>query len=80
MYKDFAREACPHVVGWTSGRERALVFQFAGGSSSGLPPGGEWRCVNLDEVASAIVVEGPWMTTAHSHPQSCVDKVDVQVS
>ncbi len=80
MYKGLVRQACPHVVGWTSGRERALVFQFAGESTSTLPPGGEWRCVNLDEVTRTAWVEGPWMTTAHSQPQHCVDKVAVEVS
>jgi uncharacterized protein len=35
------REICPHVLGHTDGREVALVYQFAGESTSSLPPGGQ---------------------------------------
>jgi hypothetical protein len=39
-YKDHHREMCPHVIGTKTGRQQALFFQFAGSSSTGLPPGG----------------------------------------
>jgi hypothetical protein len=48
-YQGFQPLMCPHVIGY-KGHARgpllnALFFRFAGGSKSGLPPGGMWRCV-----------------------------------
>ena len=80
LYKGRRREACPHVVGWTEGRARALVFQYAGESSRGLSPGGDWRCINLDEVSDATLAKGPWMTVAYRERQSCVVDIAVEVA
>jgi hypothetical protein len=79
-YHGYYRELCPHVLGTKRGAEQALAFQFGGQSSSGLPPGGEWRCLKLNEVEGATMREGPWHTD-HSHlkPQTCIDEVDVEV-
>ena len=79
-YDGFRRECCVHVVGWKNGRARALVFQFGGGSSTGLPPDGDWRCLRLDNVSGVSLRDGPW----HSGDgdlalQSCVEDVIAQV-
>ncbi len=80
-YQGFSRELCPHTLGYTDGRERSLSFQFAGGSSRGLPPGGQWRCMNLDEVQNPQIKDGPWHTgPTHLKPQTCVKQVQVEVS
>ncbi len=80
-YKGYYREICPHTLGMTSGHEQALSFQFAGQSSSGLPPQGEWRCMKLEEITNAKIKDGPWHTGAnHSRPQTCVKQVDVEVA
>ena len=50
MYHDHHREMCPHVIGLRGGRRQALFYQFAGSSASGLPPDGEWRCLQVDEL------------------------------
>lgn len=79
-YQGYRRETCPHVIGFKSGMEKALVFQFAGGSSSGLPAGGQWRCVFLNEVVDVQIKSGDWHTGySHTQPQTCVDQIDVQV-
>lgn len=80
LYQEHVREVCPHCIGMKGGREKVLSFQFAGGSSSGLPPGGQWRCMFIDEISNASARDGDWHTsTGHSRPQTCVDQVDVEV-
>lgn len=80
MYQGHRRELCPHTLGHSEGEEMALSFQFAGGSSKGLPPGGQWRCMFLAEVTDAQIRDGEWHTsTGHSRPQTCVKDVDVEV-
>ena len=56
----YARELCPHILGHTKGEEVALTYQFGGQSKSGLPPGGEWRCLALSKVRNARLQDGPW--------------------
>jgi len=74
------REICPHVLGHTDGDEKALTFQFAGDSVSGLPPGGEWRCLSLAQVHGAQLRAGPWRTGfRHTTTQVCVHAVDLDV-
>jgi len=81
VYHGLPREICPHTLGYTNGREQALSFQFAGQSSSGLPPSGEWRCMKLDGVTNAVLRDGPWHTAPdHSRPQTCVKQIDVEVA
>jgi hypothetical protein len=79
-YAGYRRELCPHVVGLKDGRRQALFFQFGGGTSSSLRPGGEWRCIPVDGLEDVVVREGPW----HSGPgrqelETCVDEIDVEV-
>jgi hypothetical protein len=73
------RRMCPHVIGSKDGRPRALFFQFAGGSSRGLAPGGDWRCLPIDDLTEVSVHDGPWHSRAHSEPQRCIDVVDLAI-
>ncbi len=79
-FKGADRDVCPHVIGHKNGGQKVLTYQFAGYSSSGLPPGGEWRCMFISDIASVAVIDGAWHTgTGHSRPQTCVDEVDLEV-
>ena len=79
-YEGHRREMCPHVIGTKHRRAQALFFQFGGSSQSGLPPGGEWRCMPIDTLKDVAARTGPWYTgTGHSRPQTCVGVVDVSV-
>ena len=63
------------------GEEKALTFQVGGTSRSGLPPGGEWRCLTLARVRAARLGDGPWREgDRHSMPQRCVEDVDVDIN
>ena len=80
-YSGYVREVCPHAVGYKHNRERVMAYQFAGGSSKGLQPGGEWRCLDIADVSSASVRDGPWHThPRHSRPNTCIDLVIEEVS
>ncbi len=80
-YQGYYREFCVHVVGWKHGKEQALVFQFAGESSKGLPPNGEWRCFPLAGLSDVTLKAGAWHTgQGHSRPQTCVDEVHVEIA
>jgi hypothetical protein len=79
-YQGKRREMCPHALGSTNGRSQALFFQFGGESSRPLPPGGQWRCLAVDELDGIELHEGAWHSgDGHSRTQSCVDIVDVEV-
>ena len=63
-----------------NGREKLLGFQFAGESSKGLPPGGEWRCMFIDQIEEVEARDGQWHTRDdHLQPQTCVDEIDYEV-
>jgi hypothetical protein len=81
VYGGCYREVCPHILGHKDGQEKALTFQFAGESTSGLPPGGEWRCLALAQVEDVRLRDGPWHTGhGHRKTQVCVDIVDLDVN
>jgi hypothetical protein len=82
FYNGHRRELCPIVLGHTRGEEKALTFQVGGSSGSGLPPGGEWRCLFLAKVRHAALHDGPWIVPDGSHtwPQGCVADVDLDVN
>lgn len=82
IYQGYEREICFHCIGYgIDGGEKALGFQYAGGSSKGLPPGGQWRCLNLDQLESVRSKEGGWHSgQGHSKPQSCVKEVHFEVT
>lgn len=68
----------PHALGTKRGAIHVLVYQYAGGSRSGLPEGGEWRCLSLDELSDIRLQEGPWRTAANVfNPQTCLDDIEV---
>jgi len=81
-YGGYRRELCPIILGHkANGEEAALTFQFAGDSGSGLPRGGEWRCLLLSRASGVRLRDGPWRTGAsHRQPQSCVDIVELDVN
>jgi hypothetical protein len=81
MYGGYAREICPVILGHSEGQEKALTYQFAGQSRSGLPQRGEWRCLFLAKVTKARLRDGPWLVgSSHSQPQGCVQIVDIDVN
>ncbi len=80
-YKGLYREVCPHILGHKQGQETALTYQFAGQSASGLPSGGEWRCLFLAAVYDARPRTGRWHTKPrHTAMQVCVEIVDVDAN
>jgi hypothetical protein len=80
-YQGYDREVCPYILGHKKGSEAALVYQFGGQSSRGLPPGGEWRCLLLSDVRDPVAQDGPWHGEAeHRSTQTCVDAVFVDVN
>lgn len=77
-YHDEERIFSPHALGTKRGVAHVLVYQFAGGSHTGLPPGGEWRCLNVDELREIRLQPGPWRTAENVfNPQTCLDDVEV---
>jgi PIN domain nuclease of toxin-antitoxin system len=80
-YEGLPRELCPHILGHTRGEEVALTYQFGGRSKSGLPPGGEWRCLSLSKVRNVRLRDGRWHAgSRHTRLQPCVEIVDVDVN
>jgi hypothetical protein len=84
VYDGFPREMCPHVLGWKDGVRHVFSYQFAGESSKGLPPEGQWKCMDVDGLSNVALRDGPWHTGIRKtgKPQSCVDlaKIDIQVA
>jgi hypothetical protein len=80
-YDGYPRELCPIILGHSQDQEKALTFQFGGGSRKGLPPGGQWRCLLLVKVTGVRLRDGPWHTgDSHAQPQGCVEIVDLDVN
>lgn len=80
-YDGHPRELCPTILGHSKGHEKALTYQFGGQSRSGLPRGGEWRCLWLDKVSDVQLRDGPWYAgNSHTQPQGCVETVDLDVN
>jgi hypothetical protein len=80
-YDGHSRELCPVILGRSQGEEKALTFQFGGGSSKGLPRGGEWRCLFLAKVGDVRLRDGEWhVGDSHKQPQGCVEIVDLDVN
>ena len=81
VYQGKRREVAPHILGFKDKTEKALVYQFGGETNSTLPPGGEWRCLALDQVEAARTHDGEWRTgRTHRLTQQCIDIVDVDVN
>jgi uncharacterized protein YutE (UPF0331/DUF86 family) len=80
-YDGYRRELCPIILGHSGGEEKALVYQFGGESRSGLPPGGEWKCLWLFKVSNVQLREGPWHSgSRHGQKQRCIEIVDLDVN
>jgi len=79
IYGGHRRQLCSHLIGTRAGEPRALFFQYAGGSSRGLAPGGDWRCLPLAHLGEISLREGKWHTRPHSHSQHCIDAVELEV-
>ena len=81
VYHGKPRELCPIVLGYKDGKEKCLAYQFAGESTSTLPRGGEWRCLELAKVSDVRLRDGPWHEgRQHRKTQACVDIVDLDVN
>lgn len=81
VYDGHTRDICPIILGHSRGEEKALTYQFAGQSRSGLPRGGEWRCLWLAKVSNVQLRDGPWIAgDRHRQPQGCVEEVDLDVN
>lgn len=77
-YHDEERVFSPHALGTKRGVAHVLVYQYAGGSRSGLPPEGEWRCLDVDELTDVRLAPGAWRTAPNVfNPQTCLDDIDV---
>jgi hypothetical protein len=75
MYDGYLREMCPHVLGSKDGVRHVLLFQFAGDSNEGLPPGGQWICMDPDGLSDVSLREGSWFTGPRKigKAEPCVD-------
>jgi hypothetical protein len=81
VYHGAYREICPHILGHSSGIEKVLVFQFGGETTSKLPPGGEWRCLQISKVREVKLRDGRWHSgSGHSATQKCVETVYIDVN
>lgn len=81
IYQGYRRELCPVIIGHTRGEERLLAYQFAGDSKSGLPPGWQWKCLDISQIEDAALRDGPWREGGrHKKPQTCVEDVDLDIN
>lgn len=82
VYQGKHREVCPLVIGHSHGKEKVLVFQFAGDTSTGpLPPGGAWKCMFVANVREAHLRDGAWHEgKSHKRTQVCVRDVDLDIN
>jgi hypothetical protein len=80
VYDGEERIFSPHALGSKRGVAHVLVYQYAGGSRSGLPPGGEWRCLDVAGLSDLRPEPGPWRTAPNVfNPQTCLDEIDLVV-
>ena len=80
-YDGGVREFCPHALGTKRGRRHVLAYQYGGASASGLPAGGEWRCLDVERLSEVAVRAGEEWRSAPNvfNPQSCLDEVEAVV-
>lgn len=78
-YERRIRHFSPHCLGQNkSGGFSVLGFQYAGQSSSILPPNGQWRCFQLRNLTEVRINADRWRTgSGHTRPSDCVKQVDV---
>lgn len=78
----FPREFCPHVLGTKQSEWHVFGWQFGGESKTGLPKGGDWRCLVLHDITTDIVArDGDWYRgwAMGKRGQSCIDTIDTVV-
>ena len=81
VFKGRLCDVCPHVVGHKNGQEMVLAFQYAGYSSTGLLPAGEWICMLVSDISEVVDMGGTWRTgTSRSRPQTCIETIDLEVA
>ena len=82
IYQGHRRELCPHIVGWTSGSERLLAWQFGGETGSGvLPRGGAWKCLDVGGMTKVETRDGAWHGgSSHQTQQTCVQTIDLDIN
>jgi predicted DNA-binding transcriptional regulator YafY len=56
------RDVAPLAIGVKGAQKKVLTFQFKGDSSSGLAPGGAWRCFSLDRIVWVALINEPWQS------------------
>jgi 5'-deoxynucleotidase YfbR-like HD superfamily hydrolase len=78
------REFCPYTLGiGTKGDWRVFAWQFGGESSQRLKPGGDWRCLILNELEGLKLRDGEWhhgSYTGQRSRNSCIDQIDSDVA
>ena len=56
------RDVAPLAIGFKGTQKKVLTFQFKGDSSSGLAPGGAWRCFLIENIAWVKLNDEPWQS------------------
>jgi hypothetical protein len=83
LYEGVVRRFAPHALGATSdGTPGIFVFQYGGASSTGLPPGGEWRCFHIEALSHVVENDDRWRTRSNYSlaRQSCLARIDLAVA
>jgi hypothetical protein len=80
-YDNFVRHFSPQAIGKDNdGDTNVMAFQYGGGSTKGLPAGGQWRCFRVSGLIVVTRNADPWVPgTGHSKPNTCVTQIDVSV-
>jgi hypothetical protein len=80
-YDGYRREVCPHIVGYSAGRERVQVYQFGGDTSDGpIRPGGDYKCFEISKMEQSVLRDGPWHgDEKHKQRQQCVKEIYLHV-
>jgi len=78
----YRREFCPHTLGRKGRDWHVLTWQFAGESRSGLPPGGDWRCFDVEHLEDLELRGGEWHRgrATGAGDQSCVDAQAIDIA
>jgi len=82
VYDGHERYFCPHIIGTKQGAEQVLCWQYAGGSSTPLPPGGQWKCLTVSKMLGLMTTQDAWHDGEPGRtgrPSFCVDFVDEMV-
>ena len=76
------RHFVPHSLGLDrSDRPKVLAFQYAGGTTTILPPDGDWRCFAIGDLVDVRRNGDPWKISRafYRRANRCVMKVDISV-